>query len=328
MEVKKYYWTHLVYKIKTTKKIPVAVLQDNVNSFEQTADGFVYSINQKFERSEFYDIKTLKKVTFDGTVPYATSNFEKFYCIDENYQRGLYDIGLQKWVIDKAYDKIEVANRSKLLRLKKSNNEFYANANGDISDFSLAYTEKNNVDLLADRFLYFETKKDSIYDLVEKAFLKIPAMESKPDVFFVNGDLIMVCGTTFYNLDKEIEKNLSESLISFYELSEKEVKLKFEKKQKEHSSLKGLVFSVDVYIGNKYGVLNEYGDIINSSKEYTYILPMLSEETYAYKTGLFDFGKKLYSFKIGEDHEEELIENENIEYYTAVEEYEKNKGEF
>ncbi|NME72366.1 WG repeat-containing protein [Flammeovirga aprica] len=309
------------YQIQTTKKIPAKIISNNYYRFRSTEKGYEYDLYESSWEREFYNLITKERVLFDGTVPYYTEDFENFRCIDDNHKKGIYNASLQKWIIDVEYDKIIDAYESDLLHLLKGDRIYFANSKGKISDISIPSNSIDRGDLILDRFVFFESNNDSIYDLEKQLYIKIPAVkEGVPELFYINNDLVMFSNDYFYNINKGLQKNLYNDAAFLSTDPEVKYELKIAEGQDKISGLKGLVFYLKIgYEDKVYGIINEQGEVITTSAEYSYILPVTSETTYGYKISYFDFDIDLIN--ISGDVKAESIENESAAYFQAVEQY-------
>ncbi|NME72372.1 WG repeat-containing protein [Flammeovirga aprica] len=310
-----------VYRIQTPEKIPIEMIKNEMDTVIKVEEGFVYTISSELDFYEFYELRAMEKVTFDGAVPYYTTDFEQYYCIDSNYKKGIYNAKLQKWDIPILYDDISTDSVGNLLYVKKDKQIHYANLNGKISDLSVPSSSPYKGIISSNRFIQFDSKKDSIYDLFEDKFFEIPSTDQDAKLYYVKNDLVMISGHQFYNLDKGIHKDLfSDSLfIDGYKDEKIDVHIPIE--QDNHEDLKGLIFYLDKeYDDDQYGILDEEGNIITRNTGYKYIMPMISETTYAYVKHYFS-GLNIF-MKIDEKKEEKLLSSQGMEFFEVYEQLE------
>lgn len=318
---KAYYSDNIRYRIQTEKQIPAIIIQNNYFSYEKTKDGFFYEIDQSINTVEYYDLKRQEKLTFDGVFVSATDDYNSFECIGDDYKKGIYNMKDQKWSIEPIYDDIQTYRSSELLYLRKGDKVFYANSKGNITNFGDHVAQNSRGYLISDRFIYFKNNNDSIYDLVEKSYMKIPALEGVPDLIYINNDLIMLSDNHFYNLDKGLHKDLfsDKNIIS----DTSAFKLEFDYQQYKNENIKGLIFEVKGKRNQYYGILDEYGKVI-IKPQYHYILPLTSEFTYGFKGEIYN--NQIETFKLSTNKPEKIIEKQDSEYYLALDQYKSVKG--
>ncbi|NME72365.1 WG repeat-containing protein [Flammeovirga aprica] len=319
-------YDYRIYTVFTPKKINEQLIYEGYDSLKQTKKGFIYYLKSKFNQPHYYNVFSKEKASFDGAVAYYSDTFEKYFCVNKNNKKGVYNITNNSWDIPPIYDEIVQHRNWYPYYLRKGNKIYYANNKGVISKFSSPADSKLEGYLSSERFIYFKNNK-SVYDLKRQKFLKIPSITETPFFYHVNHDLIMISGTDFYNIDKGIKKNIFSDTTIFHSDAKDKFDFHIKGAQENREDLTGLIFSLhhenDDYSNKSYGIFNEFGEII-VFPVYSYIQTMTSKYTYGASYNILEGQINLY--KIGDNLVERLIENKSIEYLEAYRRYENRNS--